>query len=71
MILVTGQTGRYAVASVDERDGWVVVDAQTQHAIAPKRVYRTSIDALHAAISRGAQEFHGELAPARQSSRPW
>jgi hypothetical protein len=69
MILVTAQTGRYAVASADERNGWVVIDAQTRQAIAPRQIYRTSIDALHAAITRAAQECNGERAR-RSPNRP-
>lgn len=70
MILVTAQTGRYAVASVDERGGWVVIDAQTQQAIVPEQVYRTSIDALHAAIICAAQDCDGERSTARPTGRP-
>ena len=56
MFIVTAQTGPYAVASDEQRRGWVVVEQETHQAVAPARLYRTAIDALHAAIDRAARE---------------
>jgi hypothetical protein len=56
MFIVTAQAGRYAVASDDERRGWVVIDRESQLVVFPDRVYGTAIAALHAAIVRAAQQ---------------
>jgi hypothetical protein len=54
--IFTEKVGRYAVASDDERHGWVVVEQESRRVVFPDRIYGTALAALHAAIARAAAE---------------
>ncbi len=65
MFFVTAKTGPYAVAPDEQRHGWVVIDQESQQPVEPERVYRTAVDALHAAIHRAAYGDRGEVTVVR------